>query len=54
MVGSALMALEKWLYDKVDHKEDVSEFVSLILLEFGLRGISWPLVSVGLYSPEVI
>lgn len=50
---SALMAVEKWLYDKIDAKEDVAEDVSKILVDAKSAAFLGLLVAVGLYSPEL-
>ena len=50
-VESALMAVEKWLYERIDTKEDVSDAVNQMLTETKSAAFLGLLVSVGLYSP---
>jgi hypothetical protein len=50
-VESALMAVEKWLYERIDAKEDVSDAVNQMLTETKSAAFLGLLVSVGLYSP---
>ena len=50
-VESALMAVEKWLYDRIDAKEDVSDAINQMLTETKSAAFLGLLVSVGLYSP---
>jgi hypothetical protein len=50
VVESALMAVEKWLYERIDAKDDVSNVVSQILTETKSAAFLGLLVSVGLYS----
>jgi hypothetical protein len=52
-VGSALMALEKWLYDSIDVKADVSDSLTRILSESDSAAFLSVLVSVGLYSQDL-
>jgi hypothetical protein len=50
-VESALMAVEKWLYDRIDAKGDVSDAINQMLTETKSAAFLGLLVSVGLYSP---
>ena len=50
-VESALMAVEKWLYERIDAKEDVSDAINQILIETKSAAFLGLLVAVGLYSP---
>jgi len=49
-VESALMALEKWLYDRIDQKEDITPEINRILQESKSAAFLGLLVAVGLYS----
>ena len=49
-VGSALMALEKWMYDNIDARADVSATGTRILTESDSAAFLGVLVSIGLYS----
>ena len=51
VVESALMATEKWLYDRLDSKEDVTENINQVLSETKSAAFLGILVAVGLYSP---
>ena len=53
-VESALMAVEKWLYERIDTKEDVSDAVNQVLTETKSAAFLGLLVSVGLYSPRSV
>ena len=52
-VESALMALEKWLYDRIDQKEDITPEINRILQESKSAAFLGLLVAVGLYSLEL-
>jgi hypothetical protein len=52
-VESALMALEKWLYDRIDAKQDIAHEIERILSESTSAAFLGLLVAVGLYSPEL-
>jgi hypothetical protein len=49
-VESALMALEKWLYDRIDQKEDITPEINRILRESKSAAFLGLLVGVGLYN----
>jgi hypothetical protein len=49
-VESALMALEKWLYDRIDQKEDITAEINRILQESKSAAFLGLLVAVGLYN----
>ena len=51
VVESALMAAEKWLYDRLDSNEDITETINHILSETKSAAFLGLLVAVGLYSP---
>ena len=49
VVESALMALEKWFYERIDKKEEIADDLQQIFAESRLRVCTGLLVSVGLY-----
>jgi hypothetical protein len=49
-VESALMALEKWLYERIDQKEDITPEINRILQESKSAAFLGLLVAVGLYN----
>lgn len=51
---SALMALEKWLYDKVEAGEDVSDWVDLILNNSRSVAFIGVLVALGKKAPQLL
>ena len=48
-VGSAIMALEKWFYERIDNKEDIADDLQQLLAESRSASVLGLLVSVGLY-----
>ena len=48
-VGSAIMALEKWFYERIDKKEDIADDLQQILAESRSASVLGLLVAVGLY-----
>ena len=48
-VGSAIMALEKWFYERIDNKEDIADDLQQLLTESRSASVLGLLVSVGLY-----
>ncbi|HEY4358211.1 MAG TPA: hypothetical protein VGN16_20870 [Acidobacteriaceae bacterium] len=49
VVESALMALEKWFYERIDKKEEIADDLQQILAESRSASVLGLLVSVGLY-----
>lgn len=52
-VESALMALEKWLYERIDQKEDITSDITRILQESKSSAFLGLLVAVGLYNLDL-
>lgn len=52
-VESALMALEKWLYERIDQKEDITADINRILQESKSAAFLGLLVAVGLYNLDL-
>jgi len=50
VLESALMAVEKWLYERIDRKEDVDDDLRRLLTESRSAAVLGLLVSVGLYQ----
>ncbi|WP_158791510.1 hypothetical protein [Granulicella sp. L60] len=50
VVESALMAIEKWFYERLDKKEDISKELHQLLTESKSAAILGLLVEIGLYS----
>ncbi len=53
MIESALMALEKWLYDEIVNKRDVTEWLQYVLDHSQSAAFAGLLVSVGLRYPAL-
>lgn len=53
VVASALMALEKWLYDKVEKKESIENYVNTILDKTESLALIGVLSAVAKYDPEL-
>ncbi len=53
ILQSALMALEKWLYDKIERNEDISEPIERIIRESESLVFAGLLVTVGKRKPEL-
>lgn len=54
IVASALMAVEKWLYERIDSKESVEEWISFILEKGGSLALIGMLSEVGRYEPSLL
>jgi hypothetical protein len=52
-VGSALIAIEKWIYDCLDGDEDVEPFLRQVIEESRSVAFAGLLVSIGLRDPEL-
>jgi hypothetical protein len=53
-VGSALMALEKWLYDLLNENRDISPYVQKLLSESRSLAFAGVLLSIGTYRPNLL
>ncbi len=53
LVASALMALEKWLYDEVDAEHDINPYIETILARSESVAFAGVLVAVGLRTPSL-
>lgn len=53
VVGSALMALEKWLYERIDKQEDIREPVEFLYDRSRSVAFGGILTAVGMYQPSL-
>ena len=53
MIHCVLMAVERWLYEKIDHGEDIDPWINRILRESELLAFAGLLFDVGKYRPSL-